>query len=175
MIEGLIGRPGLLKPQSQRAFLYMCYRQQFLEYIENRMSRRNATGCGTKLTPGESQKAFNLLQKRLKPLEHYQPVPHDFYNLCYLTSAGTVHDAPGLKDWRGVGPERENLVSTWRALTDSGPIGDAGVTARERLPPGRLVVLMKQAAAWQVGAARRRGPRPWTIKSCALYFRSYPS
>lgn len=118
------------------------------------------------LISGESQKAFNLLQKRLKPLEHYQPVPHDFYNLCYLTSAGTVHDAPGLKDWRGVGPERENLVSTWRALTDAGPVGDAGVAARERLPAGRLVVLMKQAAAWQVGAARHRGAKPWTIKSC---------
>jgi hypothetical protein len=67
---------------------------------------------------GESQKAFNLLQKRLKPLEHYQPVPYDFYNLCYLTSAGTVHDAPGMKDWGGAGPERESLVSLWRELTD---------------------------------------------------------
>lgn len=35
-----MGRPGLLKPQSQRAFLYMCYRQQFLEYIENRRSAK---------------------------------------------------------------------------------------------------------------------------------------
>ena len=65
-----------------------------------------------------------------------------------------------------MGPERESLVSTWRALTDVGPVGDAGVAARERLPPGRLIVLVKQAAAWQVSAARRRGAKPWTIKSC---------
>jgi hypothetical protein len=46
MVEGLIGRPGLLKPQSQRAFLYMCYRQQFLEYIENREFGLRFGVCG---------------------------------------------------------------------------------------------------------------------------------
>jgi hypothetical protein len=37
-IEGLIAQPGLLRPQTQKAFLYMCYRQQFLEHVENRES-----------------------------------------------------------------------------------------------------------------------------------------
>ena len=37
-LEALLARPGLLKPQSQKAFLYLCYRQQFLEHVENRTS-----------------------------------------------------------------------------------------------------------------------------------------
>lgn len=35
-LEGLLAPSGLLGPQTQKAFLYMCYRQQFLEYIDNR-------------------------------------------------------------------------------------------------------------------------------------------
>jgi hypothetical protein len=73
---------------------------------------------------GESQKAFNLLQKRLKPLEHYQPVPYDFYNLAYLTSASTVHDAPGFRDWAGAAPERERLIGMWRELTEGDGLTD---------------------------------------------------
>jgi hypothetical protein len=34
-IESILA-PGLLGPQTQKAFLYMCYREQFLEYIDNR-------------------------------------------------------------------------------------------------------------------------------------------
>lgn len=34
-IETLLA-PGLLGQQTQKAFLYMSYRQQFLEYIDNR-------------------------------------------------------------------------------------------------------------------------------------------
>ncbi|WVR05318.1 hypothetical protein IAU60_002332 [Kwoniella sp. DSM 27419] len=131
-VEGLVSRPGLLRLQTQKAFLYLCYRQQFLEHVENR----------------ESQKAFNLLQKRLKPLEHYQPVPYDFYSLSYLTSASTVHDAPTFRDWAGVGPERERLVATWKELM--GSERDAG-SGDKFVPPDRLRTLLRQAAAWQVG------------------------
>ncbi|WVQ78545.1 hypothetical protein IAT38_000631 [Cryptococcus sp. DSM 104549] len=136
-IEGLISRPGLLRPQTQKAFLYLVYRQQFLEHVENR----------------ESQKAFNLLQKRLKPLEHYQPVPYDFYSLSYLTSASTVHDAPTFRDWAGVGPERDRLVGVWKELMDA----ERGGEGRERryVPPDRLRTLLRQAAAWQVGQVGR--------------------
>jgi COMPASS component SWD3 len=35
-LENLLAKPGLLKRQTQKAFLYMCYRQQFLEHVENR-------------------------------------------------------------------------------------------------------------------------------------------
>ena len=126
------------------------------------------------LCPGESQKAFNLLQKRLKPLEHYQPVPYDFYNLCYLTSASTVHDAPAMRDWGGVGPEREKLVAMWRELTEvrSGEVGSVsgsgagageGVLEKVSVAPGRLVELLRQAAAWQVHIARKKGRTPWTV------------
>ncbi|WVQ98866.1 hypothetical protein IAU59_005997 [Kwoniella sp. CBS 9459] len=130
-IEGLISKPGLLRLQTQKAFLYLCYRQQFLEHVENR----------------ESQKAFNLLQKRLKPLEHYQPVPYDFYSLSYLTSASTVHDAPTFRDWAGVGPERERLTGTWKELMGS----ERNDSQKDRyVPPDRLRTLLRQAAAWQV-------------------------
>lgn len=130
----------------------MCYRQQFLEYIDNR----------------ESQKAFNLLQKRLKPLEHYQPVPYDFYSLSYLTSASTVHDAPGLRDWAGTGPERERLASMWRELTDNARINANAITGQQErrpVPQDRLVTLLRQAAAWQVGLARPRGSGPYPLSS----------
>ncbi|WWC69280.1 uncharacterized protein I206_103218 [Kwoniella pini CBS 10737] len=130
-IEILISKPGLLKTQTQKSFLYLCWRQQFLEHVENR----------------ESQKGFNLLSKRLKPLEHYQPVPYDFYSLSYLTSASTVHDAPTFRDWAGVGPERERLVGMWRELMGS----EKGVgQERPFVPPNRLKTLLKQAAAWQI-------------------------
>jgi COMPASS component SWD3 len=119
-------------------------------------------------SPGESQKAFNLLSKRLKPLEHYQPIPYDFYNLAYLTSAGTVHDAPGLKDWSGEALEREKLVGTWREMmkstdTDSTSTEQGHGRGRRNVKPGRLVELLKQAGAWQVQRARRRGSGPWTF------------
>lgn len=110
-----------MRSQAQKAFLYLCYRQQFLEYIENRKSAaRTGQRMVTDPVSGESQKAFNLLQKRLKPLEHYQPVPKDFYELAYLTSASTVHDAPSFRDWEGAGPEREKLVHVWRELISRG-------------------------------------------------------
>jgi hypothetical protein len=117
---------------------------------------------------GESQKAFNLLSKRLKPLEHYQPIPYDFYNLAYLTSAGTVHDAPGLKDWSGEALEREKLVGTWREMMksvdmDTGTDTNTEQKTRRNVKAGRLVELLKQAGAWQVQRARRRGSGPWTF------------
>ncbi|CAD6569238.1 MAG: hypothetical protein TREMPRED_005131 [Tremellales sp. Tagirdzhanova-0007] len=167
-LEDLLSKPGLVRPQTQKAFLYVCFRQQFLECINNR----------------ESQKAFNHLQKRLKPLEHFQPVPYDFLNLGYLTTASTVHDAPAMRDWGGVGPERERLVATWREIVQSGASrddtslfgsspakvtrtypggGESGNKETVHIPPDRLKVLLRQAAAWQVSTARRKGTTPWAV------------
>ncbi|KAL1411072.1 hypothetical protein Q8F55_002019 [Vanrija albida] len=150
-LEPLLASPGLLGPQTQKAFLYMCWRQQFLEFVDNR----------------ESQKAFNLLQKRLKPLEHYQPVPYDFYSLAYLCSASTVHDAPGFRDWAGPGPERERLVAMWRELTDA-ESKSADSTEPATTPPvprDRLVTLLRQAAAWQIQASGDRSRGQWGVTS----------
>lgn len=136
-------------------------------------------------TSGESQKAFNLLQKRLKPLEHYQPVPYDFYSLAYLTSASTVHDAPGLRDWAGAGPERERLLTMWRELTDgarqatndgssnrdTASFADGALNGGQEtpgaviVPKDRLLTLLRQAAAWQIGASRPRNDGPWAVPS----------
>jgi hypothetical protein len=113
---------------------------------------------------GESQKAFNVLQKRLKPLEHYQPIPYDFYNLAYLTSAGSVHDAPGLKEWSGEALEREKLVGMWREMMKS-VVAEIPERDARRGGKGRLEVLLRQAGAWQVMKARRRGDGPWTLHS----------
>ncbi|WVQ71746.1 hypothetical protein IAR50_001287 [Cryptococcus sp. DSM 104548] len=152
-IESLIARPGLLRPQTQKAFLYLVYRQQFLEHVENR----------------ESQKAFNLLQKRLKALEHYQPVPYDFYSLSYLTSASTVHDAPTFRDWAGVGPERDRLTGVWREIIDSERGGEVG--ERRYVPPHRLKTLLKQAAAWQVGQIEKKRDGPVKVSSMLQDYR----
>jgi hypothetical protein len=124
--------------------------------------------CGTTLiSEGESQKAFNVLSKRLKPLEHYQPIPYDFYNLAYLTSAGSVHDAPGLKEWSGEALEREKLVGIWREMMKS-VVSESGSShggaEGRRVREGRLLELLRQAGAWQVGKARMRGDGPWTLQ-----------
>ncbi|ORY24960.1 WD40-repeat-containing domain protein [Naematelia encephala] len=159
-LESLLSRPALVRGQTVKAFLYLCYRQQFLEHVENR----------------ESQKAFNLLQKRLKPLEHYQPYPYDFYALSYLTSASTVHDAPSFRDWGGVGVERERLVAVWREIMDGAGSIDGGSTdGREKryVPPNRLVELFKQAVAWQVGhhGVRTGETNAWTVHSLLQDYR----
>ncbi|RXK41088.1 hypothetical protein M231_01719 [Tremella mesenterica] len=91
----------------------------------------------------QTQRAFI---KRLKPLEHYQPYPYDFYNLSYLTSASTVHDAPAFRDWKGVQREREGLVNMWHELTEKGD----GNREKIHIPPHRLETLLRQAAAWQI-------------------------
>lgn len=75
-----------------------------------------------------------------------------------------MHDAPGMKDWGGVIPEREKLVGMWKELTEGVPIGDA-FGEKEKVDQGRLVQLMRQAVAWQVGNTKRRGEKPWRVKS----------
>lgn len=59
------------------------------------------------------------MNKRLKPLEHFQPTPTEFKDLCYLLSAKTVHDAPSFKGWEGVTAAREKLVDSISKLIES--------------------------------------------------------
>lgn len=62
--------------------------------------------------------AFTLLNKRLKPLEHFQPTPTEFKDLCYLLSAKSVHDAPSFKNWEGVASARERLVEAFGQMVE---------------------------------------------------------
>ncbi|CDR98824.1 related to TAF5-subunit of TFIID and SAGA complexes [Sporisorium scitamineum] len=98
-VDKLLQKP-LVK--NHKAFLYAVYKQQFLEHIEHR----------------EFQKGFTFLNKRLKPLEHYQPHPSEFRDLCYLLSAKAVTDAPSFATWEGIQPGREKLVSEFAAMLE---------------------------------------------------------
>lgn len=98
-IDKLLSKPVV---KNHKAFLYAIYKQQFLEHIEHR----------------EFQKAFTFLNKRLKPLEHYQPHPSEFRDLCYLLSAKAVTDAPSFAAWEGIQPAREKLVMEFAAMLE---------------------------------------------------------
>ncbi|KAJ1024787.1 hypothetical protein NDA16_002827 [Ustilago loliicola] len=98
-VDKLLQKP-LVK--NHKAFLYAVYKQQFLEHIEHR----------------EFQKGFTFLNKRLKPLEHYQPHPSEYRDLCYLLSAKAVTDAPSFSTWEGIQPGREKLVMEFAAMLE---------------------------------------------------------
>lgn len=98
-IDKLLSKPVV---KNHKAFLYAIYKQQFLEHVEHR----------------EFQKAFTFLNKRLKPLEHYQPHPSEFRDLCYLLSAKAVTDAPSFAAWEGIQPARERLVMEFAAMLE---------------------------------------------------------
>ncbi|KIS67698.1 uncharacterized protein UMAG_11126 [Mycosarcoma maydis] len=98
-VDKLLQKP-LVK--NHKAFLYAVYKQQFLEHIEHR----------------EFQKGFTFLNKRLKPLEHYQPHPSEYRDLCYLLSAKAVTDAPSFASWEGIQPGREKLVMEFAAMLE---------------------------------------------------------
>ncbi|KAJ1020471.1 hypothetical protein NDA13_005788 [Ustilago tritici] len=100
-VDKLLQKP-LVK--NHKAFLYAVYKQQFLEHIEHR----------------EFQKGFTFLNKRLKPLEHYQPHPSEYRDLCYLLSAKAVTDAPSFSTWDGIQPGREKLVMEFAAMLEQG-------------------------------------------------------
>uniref|UniRef100_V5EEU8 WD40 repeat-containing protein SMU1 n=2 Tax=Kalmanozyma brasiliensis (strain GHG001) TaxID=1365824 RepID=V5EEU8_KALBG len=98
-VDKLLQKP-LVK--NHKAFLYAVYKQQFLEHVEHR----------------EFQKGFTFLNKRLKPLEHYQPHPSEYRDLCYLLSAKAVTDAPSFATWEGIQPGREKLVMEFAAMLE---------------------------------------------------------
>lgn len=145
-VEKLSSKPFL---KSHKAFLYAIFRQQFLEFIENR----------------EFQKAFTFLMKRLKPLEHYQPHAAEFGDLCYLLSAKSVTDAPSFRLWEGIQAGREALVAEFGSFLEPGCLDREDVllseseyraASRESVytPPHRLLTLLHQAMAYQVEFAR---------------------
>ncbi|KAL1916932.1 uncharacterized protein VTP21DRAFT_5129 [Calcarisporiella thermophila] len=121
--------------KNQKAFLYALYKQQYLEYIENH----------------EFQKAFTFLNKRLKPMEHFQTTPNEFKDLCYLLTAKSVHEASSFKGWEGIGPAREKLVEQFQNILDFENVDKDG---NSYVPPHRLLTLLRQAVAYQIEFSR---------------------
>eukprot|EP01113_Clastostelium_recurvatum_P035398 TRINITY_DN4932_c0_g1_i4.p1 TRINITY_DN4932_c0_g1~~TRINITY_DN4932_c0_g1_i4.p1 ORF type:complete len:633 (-),score=71.36 TRINITY_DN4932_c0_g1_i4:60-1958(-) len=132
------------------AFLYAVYKQVYLELLERQ----------------EYQKAFTYLTKRLKPLEARVresrgeaegtgTTADEFRDLCYLLTCRTVQDAPSFKNWDGSkGTSREQLVEQFQAILDADRLGTVSTfsvaAALPRVPPHRLVTLMRQAVAYQI-------------------------
>jgi COMPASS component SWD3 len=68
----------------RRGFLYAVSKQEFFELVDRQ----------------ESQLAFALLNRRLKPLEAQCTVTgDDFKELAYLTTCRSVRDAPAFREW----------------------------------------------------------------------------
>ncbi|TPX76023.1 hypothetical protein CcCBS67573_g02710 [Chytriomyces confervae] len=122
--------------KNQKAFLYAMYKQQYLEYIEHH----------------EIQKAFTHLNKRLKPLEHYQTTPQEFKDICYLLTSKSVQDVPSFKNWEGIGPSREKLVDLFQIMVDSDTSNRQ--SAVSYIPPNRLLTLLRQAVTYQLEFSR---------------------
>lgn len=130
-----------------KLLLYKCYRQQYIELVAGQ----------------EYQKAFSLLNKRLKALEQYAEAPSEFKELCYLLTCKSVHD--GLEGWEGPNNSRQVLADQLRRMLDERGSNSAAVAAETALdgrgavrpghvPEGRLMTLLQQAFAYQVTMAR---------------------
>jgi COMPASS component SWD3 len=112
----------LSKPlvRTQKALLYAAYKQRSFPRLLTRSltDTNNPTEFLEHIEYRELQKAFTLLNKRLKPLEHFQPTPTEFKDLCYLLSAKSVHDAPSFQGWEGVSAGREGLVEAFGRMVE---------------------------------------------------------
>ncbi|ORE10923.1 WD40 repeat-like protein [Rhizopus microsporus var. microsporus] len=121
--------------KNHRSFLYSVYKQQYLEYLEKR----------------EIQKAFTFLNKRLKPLEHFQTRPNEFKDMCYLLTAKSIHEAPSFKHWEGIMASREALVDQLNTILE---FETADRSGNRHIPPDRLLTLLRQAVAYQIEFSR---------------------
>ncbi|SCV71988.1 BQ2448_4682 [Microbotryum intermedium] len=147
-VDQLVSKGPLVR--TQNALLYSLYRQQFLEHIEYRELQKKEIDDYVY----NAGQAFTLLNKRLKPLEHYQPTPADFKDLCYLLSAKSVHDAPSFKAWEGVSSAREKLCDVLEQMVERER--DEKEEESAYVPPGRLVTMLEQAVSFQLELSRFR-------------------
>ena len=99
----------------------------------------------------EIQKAFTFLNKRLKPLEHFQTKPNEFNDMCYLLTAKSIHEAPSFKHWEGIMASRESLVDQLQSMLE---FETADRTGNRYIPPDRLLGLFRQAVAYQIEFSR---------------------
>ncbi|EME26021.1 hypothetical protein Gasu_63220 isoform 2 [Galdieria sulphuraria] len=130
-----------------KSFLYEVYKQQYLELVDRQ----------------EYQKAFVLLQKRLKSLEGYAQRLEEFHDLCYLLTCKSVNEAKSFRDWNGTMAGREALVEQFQRLLD---FEVTDTSAPVQVPPSRLVQLLQQAVAYQIEFSRyhpKAAPRIKTL------------
>eukprot|EP01087_Luapelamoeba_hula_P022214 TRINITY_DN7906_c0_g1_i1.p1 TRINITY_DN7906_c0_g1~~TRINITY_DN7906_c0_g1_i1.p1 ORF type:complete len:601 (+),score=60.46 TRINITY_DN7906_c0_g1_i1:221-1804(+) len=121
---------------SSKSFLYALYKQQYLELIEKQ----------------EYQKAFTLLNKKLKLLERYATNPAEFKDLCFLLTCKSVQDAPSFRNWDGAkGSSRELLLEQFRSTLQ---FSNRRAEATKQVPPNRLLHLLRQAVAYQIEFSR---------------------
>lgn len=127
--------------KSYKTFLYSCLKQEYLELIST----------------GDMHKAFDLLTRRLKPLESLSKTDTEFRDLCYLLSARDLRDVPvHISGWKGTQHGREQLAEELQSLMDFEEIVRDG---RSYVPPNRLMTLMRQAVAYQIGSSRYMSER----------------
>eukprot|EP01132_Coremiostelium_polycephalum_P009326 gene9326-11436_t len=123
--------------KNHQSFLYAVYKQAYLELLEKQ----------------EYQKAFNYLTKRLKPLEGRQNNADEFKDLCYLLTCRSVQEVPSFKQWDGSkGTSREKLVEQFQSMLELENTKSTG--ALFRVPPHRLLSLLKQAVTYQIEFGR---------------------
>ncbi|CAN8062671.1 unnamed protein product [Agarophyton chilense] len=146
-VEHLLSRTTF---KSMKAFKFAVHKQQFLELIDHQ----------------ERQKAFSILQRRLKELEAYARTADEFRDMCYLLTCKSVNDAPSFRHWDGVASSRAALVEQYSRLLEfdifrrDGCLNDENLIEAADIPPTRLVHLLQQALAFQIGSSRHAPKLP---------------
>eukprot|EP00698_Gefionella_okellyi_P005108 TRINITY_DN14689_c0_g1_i1.p1 TRINITY_DN14689_c0_g1~~TRINITY_DN14689_c0_g1_i1.p1 ORF type:complete len:564 (-),score=73.00 TRINITY_DN14689_c0_g1_i1:15-1637(-) len=124
--------------RNRKSFLYAVCKQQFLELIERQ----------------EHQLAFDLLTRRLKPLEDMESTASEFKDLCYVLTCRTVQESPKFRSWDGArGTSRQKLVEQFAGIMDFDASSDEIDPVKE-VPPQRLLHLLKQSFIHQIQASR---------------------
>ncbi|KAJ2236371.1 hypothetical protein IWW45_001850 [Coemansia sp. RSA 485] len=121
---------GYLK--DKKHILYNVYKQQYLELIDD----------------NESQKAFTVLNKHLKPLEAQQSFQGEFRDLCYLLTTKSIQDAPAFRNWDGIASSREKLAEYLQNILEFEIVGRE--SEQQHLKPNRLISMLRQAVAYQI-------------------------
>ncbi|KAJ1979963.1 hypothetical protein H4R35_001309 [Dimargaris xerosporica] len=137
----------------QKSFLYLVYRQQFLEHIELH----------------EYQQAYTCLNARLKPLEYLQTTDTEFKDLCYLLTCKSVQDVPSFRQWEGISTSRERLSDHLQQMIDYETI-DRDVPD---IPPRRLLTLLRQAAIYQIQTSHYLPDVQPTVKTLIQDYSSF--
>ncbi|KAI0563762.1 Translation initiation factor SUI1 [Gracilaria domingensis] len=152
-VEHLLSRTTF---KSMKAFKFAVHKQQFLEFIDDQ----------------ERQKAFSILQRRLKDLESYASTPDEFRDMCYLLTCKSVTDAPSFRYWDGAASSRAALVEQYSRLLEFESFQREGYLPQTRsvngetlieaskIPPARLVHLLQQALAFQIASSRHAPKLP---------------